>query len=37
MDREQRQRAFRLDTTLGMVLLWTGPAVIFLVAFLRMA
>ena len=37
MDREARNRAFRADTMLGLVLLWTGPVVIFLLAFLRMA
>lgn len=37
MDRRERQRAFKIDTTVGMVLLWTGPVVIFLLAFLRMA
>ena len=31
MDREQRQRAFRIDTTLGMVLLWAGPVLIAIV------
>ena len=36
MDREDRQRAFRDDTTLGMVLLWAGPVLIFLMAILRM-
>jgi hypothetical protein len=36
MDREQRQRAFRIDTTLGLVLLWAGPVLIFVMAILRM-